>query len=116
MKGFKLDNNGDVVIEKGRIQMVDGDELTRQTCQTVIGTNKGEWFNNPDEGINFRNIIRKNPEKDVIRSEILLGLQQVDETFYLTSFSCEIDEKRYAEVKFEAVNSAGSSVTVNQTI
>ena len=59
MKGFALDSNGDVKIKNGEIQMVIGTELTRQTVQSVLGTNKGEWFINWDEGINFDNILGK---------------------------------------------------------
>ena len=53
MKGFKLDNNGDVIIQNRKIEMTDGNDLIRQTVQTVLGTNKGEWDFNPDEGITF---------------------------------------------------------------
>ena len=59
MKGFALDKNGDLIIENNEIQMIDGAELTRQTVQTVLSTNKGEWSLNVDEGINFRNILGK---------------------------------------------------------
>ena len=60
MKSFKLDSNGDVVIKNGNIAMVDGAELTAQTVRTLLGTNKGEWFGNLDEGISFKNILGKN--------------------------------------------------------
>ena len=49
MQGFKLDSNGDVLIESGKITMTSGTDLTAQTLQTVAGTNKGEWFLNEDE-------------------------------------------------------------------
>lgn len=58
MQGFKL-NNGDVVIENGEIQMTAGGDLLRQTVETVLNTNKGEWWLNPDEGITFSNILGK---------------------------------------------------------
>ena len=40
--------------------MIKGTELKAQTVKTVLGTNNGEWFGNPDEGISFRNILGKN--------------------------------------------------------
>lgn len=61
MQGFKL-NNGDVVIENGVIQMTSGGDLLRQTVETVLNTNKGEWWLNPDEGINFSNILGKHTD------------------------------------------------------
>ena len=59
MKGFMLDEHGDVVIESGVVQMVHGSDLTMQTVKCVLGTQKGEWFLNWDEGINHDNILGK---------------------------------------------------------
>ena len=59
MKGFKLNENGDVVIANDEIELISDDELTQQTIKTVLNTNKGEWFANKDEGINFRAILGK---------------------------------------------------------
>ena len=56
MKGFALDNNGDVIIEKNKIKMIDGVDLINQTVKTVLGTNKTEWFLNVDGGIEFNNL------------------------------------------------------------
>lgn len=62
MQGFKL-VDGDVAIENNIVQMTSGAELLRQTVETVLNTNKGEWWLNPDEGINFSNILGKNNVK-----------------------------------------------------
>lgn len=59
MQGFMLDEKGDLVIESGNIQMVHGEELTKQTIKSVLGTKKGEWFLNWEEGINYDNILGK---------------------------------------------------------
>lgn len=42
-----------------QIEMVEGAELTAQKIKTVLGTNKGEWFFDEEEGINFDNILGK---------------------------------------------------------
>lgn len=60
MRSFLLDNNGDVVIKGSDILMVEGSELLAQKVRTVLGTNKGEWFANEDEGIDNRVILGKN--------------------------------------------------------
>ena len=54
-----LDESGDVVIQSGDIQMVNGVELTMQTIKSVLGTQKGEWFFNANEGINLNEILGK---------------------------------------------------------
>lgn len=59
MKGFALNEQGDLVIENGEIQMVHGTELKAQTIKTVLGTQKGEWFPNWEEGIDHNEILGK---------------------------------------------------------
>ena len=58
MTGFQL-KNGDVLIEKNEIQMISGAELLCQTVKSVLNTNKGEWYFDEDEGIEFSNILGK---------------------------------------------------------
>ena len=59
MKGFALNEQGDLLIENGDIQMAHGAELTKQKIKSVLGTQKGEWFLNWEEGINYDNILGK---------------------------------------------------------
>lgn len=116
MKGFMLDDNGDVLIKNGQIQMIDGNELLRQTIQSVIGTNKGEWVLNRDEGITFSFILGKGNTEDVIRHEIEKGLKQVDDTFIITSFEMNVDkDTRKATITFKAVNSTGDEIDGTNT-
>lgn len=116
MIGFKLDEKGDVLIENNQIQMVSGDEFIKQTVQSVIGTNKGEWFLNEDEGITFENILGKFVDEDIIKTEIEEGLLQIDESFSITQFSCKFNsEKRKLEVSFSAVNDDGTVIEGENT-
>lgn len=109
MKGFHLDNKGDVVIKNGDIEMIDGNELLRQTVEKVMSTNNGEWFLNEDEGINYHVILTKSPDEDAVRAEIVDALLQVDETFILQSFSMKRVE-RTLKIKFSATNDDGDEV------
>lgn len=59
MKGFALNEQGDVIIQNGEIQMVYGANLTAQTVRSVLSTQKGEWFLDSNEGINLNNILGK---------------------------------------------------------
>lgn len=110
MKNFKLDENGDVIIKNNDIAMISDNDLLLQTIKTILGTNKREWFLNLNEGINFGNILKKNPEKDIIRDEILSGLLQVDSSFYLTEFVYEIDDRNLT-VKFTAKKADGTIIS-----
>lgn len=109
IKGFKLNKDGDVVINNGLVAIVDGNKLLRQTVETVLGTNNGEWRLNPDEGINFDYIITKSPDFDVIRSEIIGGLLQVDSSFVLDDYSYNFDKnKRTLNITFKATSKTGT--------
>lgn len=110
MKNFKLDENGDVIIKNNDIDITSDNDLLLQTIKTILGTNKREWFLNLNEGINFKNILKKNPEKDIIRDEILSGLLQVDSSFYLTEFMYEIDDRKLL-VKFTAKKADGTIIS-----
>ena len=103
MKSFKLSINGDIVISDGKIEMISGNELKRQTCETVVGTNNGEWFLNLDEGINHRAIVCKSPNQDEVRSEIQKGLLQVDGSLFITEFNYA-EEGRKSVIGFTASN------------
>lgn len=112
MKGFLIDDNGDVVIDDRVITMTDGNTLLLQKIRQILGTNKGEWAIDTNEGINFSNILGKNKTDDVIKSEILSGLRQIDDTFYITEWKSELNKKtRSLTVDFTAKNSDGVSVS-----
>lgn len=111
MKGFDLDENGDVVIENNEISIVVGASLVQQKVRTVLQTNLGEWFFDWEQGIDFDNLLGKGTNEDLVRYEIERGLAQVDETFELTEFAYEADySSRIAKVSFKAQNSNGETV------
>lgn len=104
MKNFKLDPlTNDVMILNNQIQITQDNDLLSQTCRTVLGTNKGEWFNNKNEGISFQNIFSKPINYDLIEDEIQGGLIQVDETLKIQTFEHEMSGRRL-KVKFKARN------------
>ena len=98
MKSLALDSSGDLLIENNSLQMVDGNELLRQKVQEVINTNKGEWFFDWEQGIEFSSILGKGVTEEEIMREIESGLKQVDENLLITGFS---------------ITRTGRSVTVN---
>ena len=111
MNDFKLDEKGDIKIENNDISLVSGNDLIVQKIKQILGTNKGEWFANEDEGINIRAILAKNPNEDEIIDNVLDGLQQVDETFHITEYTFNvIDRKLY--LNFKAETSSGEEVDI----
>ena len=114
MKGFAIDEKGDVIIKANKIQMADNKELLRQKVQTTLSTNKNEWFLNKKEGINFDNIFGKKKSDEIIKNEIIEGLHQVDSSFVLTSFKCDFDrERRKLVISFKAKTGNGDEIEIN---
>ena len=93
MKGFMLDEQGDIVIESGAIQMVHDAELTMQTIRSVLGTQKGEWFLNLDEGINHDAILGK---KRYASQNSAIDNQYIEEINSLKSANAENEAEEKA--------------------
>lgn len=86
-----MDENGDISIVNGRIEMIEGSELLAQTVQSVLGTNKGEWVLNKEEGINFRNILGKSPKTTKSKVDTQRHLEQ--EIDYMQTKENELAER-----------------------
>lgn len=72
MTGFML-KDGDLSITNNEIDIIEDDELTVQTIQCVLSTNKGEWIFDTDEGIDFNTILGKQRVKsDSVADSIYL--------------------------------------------
>lgn len=54
-----MNEHGDVLIERNEIQMVHGSELKLQTLKTTLATQKGEWFLNWQQGVDYNSILGK---------------------------------------------------------
>jgi phage baseplate assembly protein W len=75
MKTLKL-ADGDLVFERGTLQMIEGPEEIAQCCEIILGTNQGEWFLNPDMGIPFTAFTGKNLSQEQMIEELRAGLAQ----------------------------------------
>ena len=111
MKGFALDEKGDVLIENNEISIVVGDSLLQQKVWTVLQTNLGEWFFDWEQGVDFDNLLGKGTNEELVRFEIERGLAQVDATFSITEFAYTADQaSRKAKVFFMAQNENGEEI------
>lgn len=106
----ELFDGADLVVEdtgynKKEVMMTEGSDLLRQTIERVISTNKGEWFLNKEEGIHFDATLGKQFVPDMLKSEIMLALKQVDENLMMQSFTSAVDSQtRKLTVHFVATN------------
>lgn len=112
MKDLMLTNDGELIIQNGRIPLVSGNDLMAQKVRQVLRTYLGEWKYDPKEGIDVYAIITKNPNFDIIEDNIKAGLLQVDETFRLTKFDHTEDKNRHTIFSFSAINKDSEEITV----
>lgn len=112
-KGFMM-INGDAVVNR-TIEMVQDDEMLRQTVELVIATNQGEWSYDLLEGINRALVLCKNPDEDEIRNTIEEAVLRVDDTLTMTDFSMTVDVKRHATITFRLIKSNGDDLEVTLT-
>lgn len=99
MKGLKIDETGDIVVEHGRMEYVRDQELMRQKARQVLGTNHGEWRFNPAEGINLYSVLTKAPIAEEVENNIRSGLLQVDKNLSLDAFAMTKND-RHLTVEF----------------
>lgn len=70
MKGFALDESGDVKIMNNDISMVSDNELLIQKIRQVLRTNQGEWWLQPKEGAPVQKILKKAPNIAIGRAHV----------------------------------------------
>jgi len=104
MKKSILLNDGDVQLVNGNIVLISEDERVRQLIENALSIRKGEWFYNTETGLDHRELDKKNPNIDNLKSDIIdcvTGLEEVNEVTNL-----EIDynrQERKADIKFNAI-------------
>lgn len=112
MRDFLLDQNGDVVIKSGDIKMTKSNsELLLQKIKTVLGTNKGEWIFDQEQGIDYRIILVKNPDREEILGTVRDGLKQVDESLEVIEYKFEMI-KRHLILTFRATNGNNEEISL----
>lgn len=111
MKGFALDDSGDLLIENNEISIVVGESLIQQKVTNVLHTNLKEWFFDWEQGVDYGNLLGKNTNGELAQYEIERGLRQVDSTFTITEFTYEVDRAaRTARIAFRAQTESGNEV------
>lgn len=106
MRGFEMDGQGDVLFREGDIAYLQGDRLLDQTAAKVMETNKGEWFLNQNEGMDFEVVLCKKFDPVRVKKEMADALSQVDSTFVMELFETEVAERKLA-VRFAARGQSG---------
>lgn len=110
MKDFAL-INGDLAFENGDFKTVQDTEELRQTVYIGMQTNEGEWFLNPDLGMNQRVFVGKKPNDEAMRAEIIKGAFQDERISSVDEIEIVRDtKKRKIDVSFRATAATGETI------
>ena len=118
-QGLELKKNEyarfDVYMPFKSVSLVSGNELLRQTIECVLQTNKGEWQYDIEEGIDFRKILIKKPNIEIIKHEIRQAIYKIDESLEMSDFNYNINN-RYAEISVILKTSDGEEIVISTNI
>ncbi|TDF92160.1 DUF2634 domain-containing protein [Paenibacillus piri] len=110
MQSFKL-VDGDLVLEHGELQMIDGADELAQCVKSALGTNKGEWFMQPELGIKFRAFEGKQWNEEEMREQIRQGLFQETRIQTVDTIHFDYDlPNRAMKVHFTATAKDGATI------
>lgn len=111
MKAFKLDNDGDVCIVDNEIEMIEEMDEVLQQIRQIFRSNQGEWYFNPEYGLNYNNILTKQPNLDLIRDEVKNGLSQCSHIMSIDYVTVDFDRTaRKLYVNFQATDTEGNTI------
>ncbi|MEC0092920.1 DUF2634 domain-containing protein [Paenibacillus macquariensis] len=116
MQSLKLSETGDILMStSGNLLMVEGTEEISQCCHIGIGTNKAEWFLNPDMGITFSKFLGKQINEEEMREELTQGLMQEEriQSVDLINFTVE-KNSRTLLVTFDATSTEGERIQAKE--
>lgn len=110
MKGFALDEKGDVLFEKNDIKMENSTALLAQKIRQVLSTNRGEWWLNEKEGVPVQKILKKNPNAAQIKDYVRSAIAQVDGTLQMTKCDITVVGRRM-KITFAVSGAGGEAET-----
>lgn len=104
MADLKLDLTGDIVIEGGDAVLVDGVDAVIQQIKIRLKMFKGEWFQNPSEGMPwFQSILQKQPNTQSIAGIFRQAVQETPGVASVESLTTEFNaQERTLQVRFRA--------------
>lgn len=88
-----LDENGDLKISYGDLQLTGDENTVKQRIKLALLTFKGEWFLNEDLGIPYyQEILGQKNSLDSIKSIFIDAIQRIDGVKELQSLNIKLDD------------------------
>jgi hypothetical protein len=103
--------NGDLVLENGDLALVSGGEELAQCCQITLGSNRGEWWFNPEAGLDFDVLLGKGIDEEMVHDAIREALLQEERIVSVDELIVTLDRKaRSSVVSFTATGRDGETI------
>lgn len=110
---LKLDKSGDILVQAGQLKLVSGPEEIAQSCRLILGVQKGEWFLNPELGIDHKKFLGKGVSRDEMQDEIRAGLLQERRIQTVDTIDFNFNRQlRQLVVSFTATGTNGEIIAV----
>ncbi|ETT45213.1 hypothetical protein C162_21793 [Paenibacillus sp. FSL R7-269] len=110
---IKLDDTGDIALQSGQLQMISGPDEIAQSCRLILGVQKGEWFLNPELGIDHKKFLGKGVSRDEMQDEIISGLLQEPRIQSVDAIEFSFNRQlRQLIVSFTATGTNGEVITM----
>ena len=116
-RALRLDREGDLVMERGQLQEIEGlDELVQRFRQ-LFRTNKGEWFLSPEEGLDRSVLFQKIPDEEEIRLALEDVAEQIEEIERIQDIEIDFERsRRELTVFFVAVLETGEEIEMEEVL
>lgn len=104
-------NDDDIYFSKGELAMVEGIDEVDQTVKVLMKINKGEWFINTEEGLDYELLYDKMVSDDRKRAEIYNRLMSEGRISSVESIEFTRNRRtRTLQIDFRAVTTEGETV------
>ncbi|MBE7682017.1 DUF2634 domain-containing protein [Paenibacillus sp. P13VS] len=111
MQSLKLENGDIQFDDTGELLLVEETEELAQCCEIGLGTRTGEWFLNPDLGIDFDLFRGKDVNEEEMRDELNRALLEDERIESVEEITFSIDRRaRVMTVAFVATGTNGEIV------
>ncbi|PZD96405.1 DUF2634 domain-containing protein [Paenibacillus sambharensis] len=110
MVSLKL-QDGDLVMNNGELAIIDEQADVAQSLRIILGTRRGEWFLNPDFGIDSSILHQKSWAAEDVEEVIRAGLYQDERIVSVEAIDQSIGRaSRQLTISFTALMTNGEQV------
>lgn len=103
--------------DAGNIILIEGTEEVAQCCEITLGTRAGEWFLNPELGIDFDLFLGKSIHEEEARDELIRAILTDERIESVDDVTFEMDRPaRTMTVSFVATSIDGEMVEAEGVI